>query len=1502
MTSLLGISDSLSGITSPIVPNAIKPLAPAPASIEQERADLRAFGDSPATRQLIFENVLNAAKKLPVLENARHSLELQNPAYMGPERYSIRDRKRAILEGKTLARKLRGDWVLRDKATGDELDRKSTTIANVPYLTDGGTFVHNGNEYTLGNQLRLRPGSFTRIKDNGEVESHANIMPGKGRSHRYFIDPEKGVFYARVAQAKIPLISLLRVLGVQDEQLRDAWGPELFATNSRLYSDADAEKFYQRLVARKPADADKHTRHQLLREAFDNMEIDPDVAQKTLGVPHKRLDLPAILDTTRKLLAVSRGEADVDDRDHLAYQTIYGPEDLFAERIAKDYGNTRRTMFNRASWMRNLSKFQPGMLTKQLESALLHSGLGQNLEEINSADVFDKQFRVSRMGEGGIPCHSADTQVLTKQGWKPWGLVGIEDELACLFEGELVFRRPRQLHKAVYSGEMLRGVTEQLDYLVTPDHRMFVRSSTSGKGTWTARSFRTAREIHGKKVKHLVACDGYLGGTSRKSIHIEPAPVGGSNRGSATKVGVEFPFLPWVRFVGYYLADGSTTYVPKRKEYRIEIGKVKKKNPKEWRAIDSTLKELGVSYRYEQGRRFVISGKHLAWYTKKFGKASVKFVPNYVLEGDWAVREEFFEAITLCDNSIRRSGYLKYASASKTLRDHVAWLAISLGKSVRYSTIEKKKEKPQYVAVIRDKVETGISLQKRKTQYQKVKYSGMVYCAEVPGGLLCTRRNGKVFWSGNSVDAVPDEARSVQPSHFGYLDPIRTPESFRVGVDVFISGKSKKGRDGRLYSPFTDTKTGKTVWRSPQDVADIAVAFPGEMSRDSKRVFAMQGGRIRAVPRSSVALTMDNFENAFSPLGNMIPLKSMVKGQRMAMASRMLTQALPLINPEAPLVQSGAGNDQLSYEEEYGRHMGALRATKPGRVMSVDDDGITVRYHDGTTETHELYNNFPYNRKTYIHQTPVVKPGTSFDAGTLLARSNYTDEKGVTALGKNARVAYIPFRGMNFEDAIVISQGFADKLSSEHLYQHRAEFDKDHKRSKPEFMSLFPGKYNREQLETIGDNGAVAVGTVVNYGDPLILAAAPKAFGKHKVHRKKSRMFDDQSVTWNHHTPGVVTDVVEGKNGTTALVKSIVPMQVGDKLCFDPETSLLTRNGYKPVAEITEQDQLATLDPETGEMVWRPPDRLHAYHHEGKMYRLKTKHLDMLVTLNHKLWVRQRGKENYQFIEAEKLFESDKRWFFQKDMKWRGKERTEFNGDPDYVPRSSRENTFNQVPMDLWLEFCGYYVAEGRTCQTSSGGMQVQISQFPDSEAFESITDCLNSLGLRYQYLDAEHRFIINSKYLCQLLEPFGSNAYDKKIPDYVQELSSRQLGIFFDAYMAGDGHKGKCWEYGTSSKQLSADLELVLLKLGWCGRVVEDNRTEKFTYGDEYRPHWRTRVNRRHLRPVVSKRMFTEYEANEQELVDYSGMVYCVTVPNHLVYAKRGGKSYWSGNSGRYG
>ena len=1151
----MSVLGGMNPLPKPDGPSPIAPLAPPPSVLTPTNAPfrmpkpdvtLRSFSDPIATRKNIYDSVLSAARSAPPVSNKQFTLQLSDVDYDGPDDYSIADQKAAILEGRTLGRKLRGTWSLIDNVTGQLVDKKTSTLARVPHLTQRGTFIHNGNEYAINSQLRLRPGIYTRLKENGEVEAHANIMPGKGASHRYYLDPAKGQFYAKISQAKIPVLPVLRALGAKDSDIKEAWGHELFSANVKDDDTQAINKLYEKLVkARDPLD-DGPTRTRKVVEAFRGMELDPEVMSRTLKSPYGHIDADSLLATTKKLIAVSRGEDEVDDRDHLANQTVHGPEDFFAERISKDAGRIRGLLLWKAGLRRNLSHVQPGALTHQIESALLNSGLANAAEEINLSEILDKQTRITRLGEGGI----------------------------------------------------------------------------------------------------------------------------------------------------------------------------------------------------------------------------------------------------------------------------------------------------------------------------------------------------------SDISAIPREARAVQPSHLGFIDPSRTSESLRIGIDVYMANAARKGSDGLVYSPFKDVRTGETIYKSPQEIAKSAITFPGELAKPAKRIIAMRNGKMQYMRREDIDYEMPSMEEGFSALSNLIPGKSGMKAQRVAMGSRMLTQALPLEGAEAPLVQNALPNDHSrSYEDELGMALGAVRANKPGRVIDVTDTNIKVKYDDGTETDHQIYKTFPFNRKSEITQTPAVTVGQVFKPGDLLAYSNHTDKNGTTALGKNFRTGYYAHKGFNFEDAIVISESAAKRLTSQHLYQHGIDWTDAHKPGKKAYIGLFPKKFNKVQYDTLDDDGVVKPGTVVNYGDPIIVAAKKRELSQNKIHKRHEAAFGDATETWQHHDPGIVADVAKTPRGFNVSVKSLSEMKVGDKMCFDSATSLLTKRGWKKVADIVASDELATLNSETDELEFQCPTHIWKYEYEGPMYYLNTKQINMLVTPNHRLWVAKNG-ESFKAVEAEDFYKARGDWQFKKECKWVGREQAVMRFGEPVREYKNVTNVLESVPMDDWLEFLGYYISEGSCCK----GV-VTISQFRTSKSWQKISDCLDRLKLKFKYDETGRRFQVSNVWLYELLSPLG-DCYTKYVPGWVQELSPRQINIFFEAYMAGDGYKGAAWEFGTSSEKLAEGLQMLCMKLGWCVHLKETNRTDNW----QKHPHWKCKINRFQHRAMLRKHKIKNAKQSVEEMVDYAGSVYCVTVPNHLVYVKREGKLHWSHNSGLLG
>lgn len=401
----------------------------------------------------------------------------------------------------------------------------------------------------------------------------------------------------------------------------------------------------------------------------------------------------------------------------------------------------------------------------------------------------------------------------------------------------------------------------------------------------------------------------------------------------------------------------------------------------------------------------------------------------------------------------------------------------------------------------------------------------------------------------SSPGAAPDETKSVLPSQYGFIDFVYSPESERAGLDMRLAAVTRKGDNGKIYTRVRNRKTGQIEWVSPAELADSTQSFAME-NLNSEFVRAIVRGRLDFVPGKNVQYETPYADDAYNPLSQLVPFRGGMKGQRLSMAARMLAQSVPLVKAEAPLVQAMDPEDpDSSMDRKYGTRVGAIRAPQAGEVVDVTPDAVSVKYADGKVQKHLLAQTMPYNRKTYLTQTPTVQIGQRIRPGDLLARSNYTDKDGTLALGVNLRTAYMPAKGYSFEDAFVVSESAArDKLTSSHAYQHSIPFDHSVKNNKSTFVSLFPSTYDRKKLDTLDDDGIVKVGTRLQKGDPIVLRAGQVERAHNKIARGKFGGYTDQTETWEHQDEGIVTDVERTDKGVVAVVTSDHPAREGDKI------------------------------------------------------------------------------------------------------------------------------------------------------------------------------------------------------------------------------------------------------------------------------------------------------------------------------------------------------------------
>lgn len=350
--------------------------------------------DYPEVRKRTLDNVATAVRNRFPLESDKYVLSLENLRYADKD-FTPRDEKAALLEGKTLGTRLKGDWVLYDKASGKEIDRKdNNTLVNVPYLTNRGVFIRSGNEYGLRNMFRLRPGMYTRIKNDGVIATHVNPAQGTGRQSNIMLSPATGVFTWKIGTRNYGVMPLLLDAGVSPEAIREAWGDELFDKNYR--------KFESIIDGKSKREAEEYK--ELWNEHLSKILLDRDTTQTTLGKSFEKLTGEAVLSASSKILRIAQTYTDdeTDDRDALQFQTIMGAADYLPERIVRDGGKVFQKLLNRIDKDGNLSSVTSGAFQPHVDAVFQEDKHAGYIDGASPIEALDFTTSVSRIGAGGL--------------------------------------------------------------------------------------------------------------------------------------------------------------------------------------------------------------------------------------------------------------------------------------------------------------------------------------------------------------------------------------------------------------------------------------------------------------------------------------------------------------------------------------------------------------------------------------------------------------------------------------------------------------------------------------------------------------------------------------------------------------------------------------------------------------------------------------------------------------------------------------------------------------------------------------------------------------------------------------------------------------------------------------------------------------------------------------------------------------------------------------------
>jgi hypothetical protein len=243
---------------------------------------LRDFDDFSALREDTFTSVAGAFQNRFPQEYGKYRMELDNVHYPETKDFDLDQQKNALMKNQFLGKRLRGTFKLYDKDSGDFLEEKEVTLMRVPYVTDRGTVIHNGNEYVTLNQARLSSGVYTRKKESGELEAHINAKRGTGRSYKLRMEPNTSLYKLDIDQASLRLYSLLHDLGVSDDELEKRWGPDILEANRAKYDSRVLDKAYNKLVREPTPSASKEEKANAVRDALNLTKLSRSSVERTL--------------------------------------------------------------------------------------------------------------------------------------------------------------------------------------------------------------------------------------------------------------------------------------------------------------------------------------------------------------------------------------------------------------------------------------------------------------------------------------------------------------------------------------------------------------------------------------------------------------------------------------------------------------------------------------------------------------------------------------------------------------------------------------------------------------------------------------------------------------------------------------------------------------------------------------------------------------------------------------------------------------------------------------------------------------------------------------------------------------------------------------------------------------------------------------------------------------------------------------------------------------------
>ncbi len=446
-------------------------------------------------------------------------------------------------------------------------------------------------------------------------------------------------------------------------------------------------------------------------------------------------------------------------------------------------------------------------------------------------------------------------------------------------------------------------------------------------------------------------------------------------------------------------------------------------------------------------------------------------------------------------------------------------------------------------------------------------------------GLAHKRRLSALGPGGIARERAQMEVRDVHPSHYGRMCPVETPEGPNIGLIGSLTAYARINTFGFIETPYNKVVNGKVSGKieyldaaaeSGKVIGGADVPLNADKTFANKKVFARFRGDVVEVDNTLVDYIDISPRQLASVSTSLIPFLEHDDSSRALMGANMQRQAVPLLRSDAPLV--GTGMERVAAIDS-----GAVVVNETaGVVEEVSADQIVIAQDAGGTRTYNLRKFERSNQGTAINQRVIVEAGSRVEAGEVLADGPSTDN-GELALGKNLLVAFMPWEGHNFEDAIIISQNLVkdDTLSSIHIEEYEVDA-RDTKLGKEEITADLPN-VSGEALAQLDEHGIIRIGAEVRPGDILVGKVTPKGETEltaeerllRAIFNEKSREVRDTSLKVPHGEQGTVIGVkvfdVDNDDELGAGVNQRVVVHIAQKRKITEGDKLAGRHGNKGV-------------------------------------------------------------------------------------------------------------------------------------------------------------------------------------------------------------------------------------------------------------------------------------------------------------------------------------------------